>query len=83
MTAVAVAELAPPDMDAYEARRITEQIRAGTEVLWALVVEACNRRAWAALGYLSWDAYAAGELNKLYLPPGERTEVVMWLTSGR
>jgi hypothetical protein len=56
--AMTVAETAPPDMDAYEARRITDQIRAHAVWIWRLVADAHNRHAWKAMGYESWDAYA-------------------------
>jgi hypothetical protein len=44
-----------------EARRITDRIKAGLDELWALLLEAHERRAWAALGYGTWEAYVQGE----------------------
>lgn len=65
-------------MDTADARKITEEIKTALEMAWDLVVEACTRRAWAALGYPSWDAYCSREFHteRLRLPRSERAEVV-------
>lgn len=61
-----------------EARALTDQIKAGVEVVWQLVIRAYTERAWAALGYPSWDDYCTREFgtSRLRLPREERTEVV-------
>jgi hypothetical protein len=66
------------DMNADEARKITEAIKAAVEQLWALVVTAYNRRAWLALNYPTWDDYCAKEFRTaaLAVPREERPEVV-------
>lgn len=68
----------PRGCDATEARRITDQIRAGMEAVWQLISRAYSERAWLALGYTSWDAYCAHEFRtaRLCLPREERSEVV-------
>ncbi|MDQ1569197.1 MAG: hypothetical protein QOF96_4077 [Actinomycetota bacterium] len=46
-----------------EAREITEDIRQAAEAIWGLLLEARDRRAWAALGYQSFAAYATAEFG--------------------
>ena len=46
-----------------EARDITDRIRDGLTLTWQLVVEAHDRKAWAAMGYGSFRAWVEGELN--------------------
>lgn len=46
-----------------EARALTDEIKAATEQLWALLLRAYEQRAWAALGYESWRAWATTELD--------------------
>ena len=60
------------------ARALTDQLRQSLAVSWELLVEAYQRRAWAALGYETWDAYTDAELGevRLRLPREERREVV-------
>jgi hypothetical protein len=66
-----------------EARSITERITTAVETTWHLVAEAYTRRAWAALGYSSWDDYTTREFgtSRLRLPREERQEVVQSLRS--
>lgn len=66
------------DLSAFEARRITDQIKAGVEAVWHLIEQAYTTRAWSALGYSSWDDYCTREFgtSRLKLPREERTEVV-------
>lgn len=61
-----------------EARKITDRIINGTTVIGDLIAEAYLRRAWAVLGYDSWDAYVSGEFpdTPLALPREKRKEVV-------
>lgn len=46
-----------------EARALTERIRSTADALWALLLEAHERRAWAALGYGSFVDYAEAEFG--------------------
>ena len=67
-----------PPLDAQAARDLTEQIATGVGVVWQLVKQAYNGRAWVALGYRSWDEYANAEFGTTHirLPREERAEVV-------
>lgn len=64
------------DVDA--ARDLTERIRAAIGAAWDLLTVAWRSQAWRQLGYLTWDAYLAGEFSEVQLrPPREkRREVV-------
>ena len=66
------------EMSAADARRITDQIKAGVEAVWHLIEQAYTTRAWAVLGYPSWDDYCTREFgtSRLRLPREERQEVV-------
>lgn len=70
------AEIAQASPDA--ARRLTDRIKTGLDLLWELVAEAYVTRAWAALGYSSWDDYCTREFGtaRLALPREERTQAV-------
>lgn len=70
------------DCTAAEARALTDQLATSLRVSWELLIEAYQRRAWAALGYDSWDAYTDAELGetRLRLPREERREVVASMT---
>lgn len=61
-----------------EARELTDRIATAIGVTWELVVRAYRGRAWAALGYPTWDAYTVAEFGKyrLRLPSEERQETV-------
>lgn len=63
---------------ADEARDLTDRIKFALEGTWQLVVMAFESRAWAALGYRSWDDYCTREFGqaRLKLPREEREEVV-------
>jgi hypothetical protein len=79
MSAIANEEpLATVELSADKARALTDQIKAGMERIWDLVSRAYCGRAWAALGYESWDDYLDGEFGsvRLQLPREDRTEVV-------
>ena len=81
MTTTDIAATAPDEpvpLDEAEARRLTDQIKVSAAVLWELIIAAYQRRAWAALGYESWDAYAIAEFGdtRLRLPREERAEIV-------
>jgi predicted transcriptional regulator len=64
------------------ARALTDQLRQSLSLSWELLVEAYQRRAWAALGYSTWDAYTDAELGqvRLRLPREDRREVVASMT---
>jgi hypothetical protein len=57
------AQLALPNLTAAEARKLTDDIKASVERVWALLLEAHDRKAWAALGYGSWREYAMAEFG--------------------
>ena len=52
-----------PLPDRPDAEALTERIREEAERTWALLVEAHDAGAWAALGYESWDAYVTAEFD--------------------
>lgn len=72
-TGEVIAEMTPD-----EARDITNRMRTAAGVLTELYVDAYTRRAWAALGHASWDAYLAAEFGDFHLrlPREERDDVV-------
>lgn len=61
-----------------QARSLTDRIKVAIEGTWLLIQEAYTSRAWAALGYDTWDAYCTAEFStaRLRLPREERQEVV-------
>ncbi|TXS13392.1 hypothetical protein EAO71_35755, partial [Streptomyces sp. ms191] len=61
-----------------QARTLTDRIKIAVEGTWLLIQEAYTTRAWAALGYGTWDAYCNAEFGtaRLRLPRKERQEVV-------
>lgn len=65
-------------LDANNARALTDQIKVAVEATWELVKRAYVERAWAALGYDGWDDYCTREFgtSRLRLPREERAEVV-------
>jgi hypothetical protein len=65
-------------MNATDARAITDRIKTGVELIWELIKQAYNERAWDALGYSSWDDYCTREFgsSRIRLPREERQEVV-------
>lgn len=60
------------------ARALTDRIKVAVEGTWLLIQEAYTSRAWASLGYDTWDAYCTAEFGtaRLRLPREERQEVV-------
>ncbi|MDQ3028991.1 MAG: hypothetical protein M3R09_02955 [Actinomycetota bacterium] len=62
----------------HQARALTDRIKVAVEGTWLLIQEAYTSRAWAALGYGTWDAYCTAEFGetRLRLPREERREVV-------
>jgi transcriptional regulator with XRE-family HTH domain len=63
------------------ARNLTDRIKVAVEGTWHLITEAYTSRAWAALGYSSWDDYCTREFgtSRLRLPREDRSEVVQSL----
>lgn len=47
----------------FAARALTDRIKRGAEELWGLLLDAYERKAWAALGYTSWREYAQTEFG--------------------
>src|SRR3954469_22994032 len=66
------------------ALNLTREIKRSVEQSWRLIQEAFERRAWAALGYDSWDSYCSKELGAglVRLSKELRREAVAKLTSG-
>ncbi len=66
------------------AQQLTDELRRSLETSWQLLREAFERRAWAALGHESWDAYCAAELStsQLKLSRERRQQIVAELTGG-
>ena len=66
------------ELSASQARELTDRIKVGVEAIWELVKQAFQSRAWAALGYGSWDDYCTREFgtSRIRLPREERQEVV-------
>lgn len=71
-------DVATQDLDAAEARELTDRIKGVVAELLPLIVEAWRRRVWAALGFASWEEYCDRELRGLRLPV-ERREAVTQL----
>lgn len=71
-----VAVIATIDPD--RARDLTDRIKVAADGTWLLIKEAYLSRAWAALGYTSWDDYCTREFGtcRLRLPREERQEFV-------
>lgn len=61
-----------------QAREITDWIKVVVGGAWELITAAYVERAWAALGYPTWDAYCTAEFgaSRLALPREDRREVV-------
>jgi hypothetical protein len=53
----------PGVLSVTEARHLTDTIKATADQLWRLLLEAHERRAWEALGYPSFQAYAKTEFS--------------------
>lgn len=78
MTLSELGASADATLDAHAARALTDQIKVAVEGTWQLIERAYVTRAWAVLGYLSWDDYCQREFgtSRLRLPREERQEVV-------
>lgn len=50
-------------MNKTEARALTERIKSTADHLWALLLEAHERKAWKALGYERWRDYCNAEFK--------------------
>jgi hypothetical protein len=77
-TAVSQKNSVQNELTEGEARALTDQIIETTETLWGLISEAYQKRAWAALGYESWEDYVAVEFGseRLSVSRAERPSVV-------
>lgn len=69
------------DLNARDARKVTERIRSSMGNIMADIAKAHIGRVWIALGYESWADYIKGEFNHapLSLPREERKAVVSLL----
>jgi transposase-like protein len=65
-------------MSEGDARELTDMIRRTGEIMWSQIIRAYNGRAWAALGYSTWDDYCSTEFDgaRIKLPREDRREVV-------
>lgn len=75
-------DIQPDELFSVEdAKQITEEILGHVTNVADLIVIAYQRRAWAALGYDSWDAYVDSEFQgaPLALPREKRQEAVLSL----
>lgn len=79
-----ITETWPEAISPEQARDLTDRIKTGLEITWQLVIEAYQSRAWAALGYATWDDYCHRELevgrSHIQLPRENRQEVVRSLS---
>lgn len=75
------------DMTVDEARAITDRIKDAAEEMWSLLLTAHERKAWAALGYRTWEEYVRGEFNMtrqnahLLITQGQVTRAIESVTS--
>lgn len=78
MTVTPFAAHGEESIGAQQARALTDQIKVAVEGTWQLIERAYVTRAWAALGYRSWDDYCHREFGtaRLRLPREERQEIV-------
>jgi hypothetical protein len=56
-------DLSTPPLNKNEAIELTERIRNTTNLLWVLIKRAHAGKAWAALGYSSFEEYAKEEFH--------------------
>jgi transposase-like protein len=65
-------------ISAESARALTNDIQTTITKAWLLIQQAYTSRAWAALGYSTWDAYCETEFRsyRLKLPLEDRREAV-------
>lgn len=68
-------------MSEVEARHLVDQINATADRLADLAIEAYTGRAWLSLGYASWEAFTAAEIQLPKLGRDERRELVASLRS--
>lgn len=83
VVAVAQTPFREQQVDAVQARELTNRIRLGLEGLWELVKDAYRSQAWSVLGYGSWDEYCTREFGSLPMQPPreERQQVIDSLRS--
>jgi len=75
---MAVVKSTGKQLGPVQARKLTDCIKGTVEMVWELIAKAYSERAWAALGYDSWDDYCETEFSgtRLRMPREERAEVV-------
>jgi hypothetical protein len=56
-------DVVEPPLDEAGARELTERIKEATREVCLLLFEAHRRRAWQALGYVTWEDYVHGEFG--------------------
>lgn len=56
-------EVAKVDLSKSEAKSLTDKIRKSVDGLWALLLEAYERKAWKALEYKTWESYVKAEFD--------------------
>jgi hypothetical protein len=56
-------DLVKSPLDAQEARLLTQRIKTEMNQVCQLLAEANDRRAWAALGYATWDQYVRNDIG--------------------
>lgn len=56
-------EVVAIDISVDDARALTDRIKNAAEQVWSLLLEAHERRAWAALGYGRWEDYVRAEFD--------------------
>lgn len=73
--------IAATAMSPSAARDLTERIRTTIDRTWDLIAKAYTDRAWAVLGYPTWDVYCEREFGSTWfkLPRETRGEVVQSL----
>ncbi len=63
MTSLDLARRPLSELSRNEAGRLTQKIRDHAEKAWALLKEAHDKKAWAAMGYTSFEAYCRDEFG--------------------
>jgi hypothetical protein len=58
-----VGEVTTTGLTPDEARHLTDEIKEQVEAAWAKLRPAYEGRAWAALGYPSWQLYVTSEFD--------------------
>lgn len=56
-------EIVTDDLTADQARTLTNDIKSSAERVYSLLLTAHERKAWAALGYHTWESYVRTEFD--------------------